>query len=433
MIFYATQTNDSTLRVGKGGTLLTQGTYVNVYNVKNMAPGTSPVLLYYGSRSYPPTVPIRATMKTEYALSASAFGITIKSAPVIKIEHNEGGTVSNANPSGVTYQQDATYEITSEIGYRIKQITVDENIVEITDPTHMEYTFPKVESDHVLSVEFERIIASIKYDANAPDAVGEMMPTEVESYTTVPVSDNVYEYRGRRFTGWNTSPDGTGTTYKPGEEIYVEEQDVALYAQWEDIPHTVTWTDSLTGEIFHVETVLDTFPAPIPPFPEHEGYKAVLPFTDEELSSITEDKNYSVSYELIPYKIGVEFISKDTGKPIAPAQTYTQPFKSTLSIDAYIKEIYALEPDMISVMDANTGEAILPEDVFEMTLDDFGRVSEMTCCSTPARNLTVRLLYDCSIKMPETGSPGMAVLMALGMITVGAYITCRASCYRRKR
>jgi uncharacterized repeat protein (TIGR02543 family) len=40
------------------------------------------------------------------------------------------------------------------------------------------------------------------------------------------------------FTGWNSSPDGSGQSYSPGESLTMDSQDIVLYAQWE--PATVT-------------------------------------------------------------------------------------------------------------------------------------------------------------------------------------------------
>lgn len=55
---------------------------------------------------------------------------------------------------------------------------------------------------------------------------------------------------GWHFTGWNTKPDGTGTTYLPGESFInmttVHGDSIKLYAQWEQNIHTIHY-DKNTG------------------------------------------------------------------------------------------------------------------------------------------------------------------------------------------
>lgn len=41
-----------------------------------------------------------------------------------------------------------------------------------------------------------------------------------------------------RFAGWNTRPDGSGTTYQPGALICNIVEDICLYAQWNQSLHT---------------------------------------------------------------------------------------------------------------------------------------------------------------------------------------------------
>lgn len=53
---------------------------------------------------------------------------------------------------------------------------------------------------------------------------------------------------GYTFTGWNTSPDGSGTAYFPGEQINVQ-GNLTLYAQWQLTPpntYTVTYHNNLS-------------------------------------------------------------------------------------------------------------------------------------------------------------------------------------------
>jgi hypothetical protein len=70
------------------------------------------------------------------------------------------------------------------------------------------------------------------------------------------------------FTGWNTRPDGTGTSYKEGDAIIVSDSSVSLYAEWTIIfPSSFaggsgTITDpfqiSTAGQLFLIKNFLDS-------------------------------------------------------------------------------------------------------------------------------------------------------------------------------
>ena len=51
------------------------------------------------------------------------------------------------------------------------------------------------------------------------------------------IGTNEWAHDGLTFTGWNTSPNGTGTDYKPGDSLTVT-GDTTLYAQWKRVPET---------------------------------------------------------------------------------------------------------------------------------------------------------------------------------------------------
>ena len=50
---------------------------------------------------------------------------------------------------------------------------------------------------------------------------------------TVTIADNTFSNPGYAFTEWNTEADGTGDSYDPGDEIEGIDDDIDLYAQWE--------------------------------------------------------------------------------------------------------------------------------------------------------------------------------------------------------
>lgn len=96
----------------------------------------------------------------------------------------------------------------------------------------------------------------VEYDKNADDAKGYMadslhMYNNADMFEGSPVTPvktlslNRYLWTGYKFQGWNTKPDGTGTFFADGEEIYnLTEENyygaarrgiVTLYAQWKRV------------------------------------------------------------------------------------------------------------------------------------------------------------------------------------------------------
>lgn len=51
---------------------------------------------------------------------------------------------------------------------------------------------------------------------------------------TVTVPNQIPTREGYNFVGWNTRPDGTGTSYQPGDSFTTPEGNLTLYAQWEE-------------------------------------------------------------------------------------------------------------------------------------------------------------------------------------------------------
>lgn len=100
----------------------------------------------------------------------------------------------------------------------------------------------------------------VRFDWNRQEA-GPWIPM-VSRGQTLPTLPDSLEYR---FTGWNTAPDGTGTSFRPGEpfELAMKEE-LALYAQWEPISLEPPATQ--TEETFGLESTEQ------PPEQEGEQY-----------------------------------------------------------------------------------------------------------------------------------------------------------------
>ncbi|MBT1162965.1 InlB B-repeat-containing protein [Bifidobacterium sp. SO1] len=77
--------------------------------------------------------------------------------------------------------------------------------------------------------------ASIVFDKNAQNATGSMTALDgvTDEQTTIPA--NGYSRDGYEFDSWNTKADGTGDSYKPGDQLTLN-GNVTLFAQWKQKP-----------------------------------------------------------------------------------------------------------------------------------------------------------------------------------------------------
>ncbi|MBQ9535333.1 MAG: InlB B-repeat-containing protein [Clostridia bacterium] len=92
---------------------------------------------------------------------------------------------------------------------------------------------------------------------------GEMEPLKIEDGESDTVPDNGFTIVGKkRFNGWNTAADGSGTAYAAGDPITPTE-DMVLYAQWLDI-YTIQFNaNEGSGSIDDIEVVEgDSFVVP---------------------------------------------------------------------------------------------------------------------------------------------------------------------------
>ncbi|MBO7324047.1 MAG: InlB B-repeat-containing protein, partial [Bacteroidales bacterium] len=74
----------------------------------------------------------------------------------------------------------------------------------------------------------------IKYNLsfNANGGSGTMSAQTFEAGVSQALAANTFTRSGYYFAGWNTAPDGSGTSYTDGQEITLTE-DITLYAQWD--------------------------------------------------------------------------------------------------------------------------------------------------------------------------------------------------------
>ncbi|MBO5978000.1 MAG: InlB B-repeat-containing protein [Bacteroidales bacterium] len=87
-------------------------------------------------------------------------------------------------------------------------------------------------------------LSQLSYDANG--GTGEMKTQFFEEDIQADLYENTFVRENYKFVGWSTNPNGEGDYYADKEKCSFNE-DVTLYAQWEQIVYTITF-DANGGE-----------------------------------------------------------------------------------------------------------------------------------------------------------------------------------------
>lgn len=97
-------------------------------------------------------------------------------------------------------------------------------------------TYSEVTQDETVVAEWTPNKYQIIYNANHSESE-ERTTQEMLYDTSSDIQDNEFSRPNYQFIGWNTSPDGNGTRYVPGDDVVnlTDEPDgeIVLYAQWE--------------------------------------------------------------------------------------------------------------------------------------------------------------------------------------------------------
>lgn len=97
---------------------------------------------------------------------------------------------------------------------------------------------------------YNPVTYTITYDANGATSgspPANATYTTGGSPTTVASNSGVLARSNYTFAGWNTSSDGSGTTYVPGVDSYSSRANVTLFAMWTPVPTTTTTTTTSTS------------------------------------------------------------------------------------------------------------------------------------------------------------------------------------------
>ena len=86
----------------------------------------------------------------------------------------------------------------------------------------------------IIRYDYDRVVCTITFDGNGADS-GQMEPQNYVGGISTGINGNRFGKKGSLFKGWNTSQDGTGTSYADKQQITdITGNAVTLYAQWLD-------------------------------------------------------------------------------------------------------------------------------------------------------------------------------------------------------
>ncbi len=170
-----------------------------------------------------------------------------------------------ANFSLIDYDIDYTLNGGSITGTNPTTYNVETGVIVLTNPTKEGYTFKgwsgtDLTGDENTSVtipsgatgdrEYVANFIANKYDVifekNGTGVTGTMVDQELTYDVQDNLTANAYERAGYIFNGWNTDPDGLGTSYSDGAEVLnlVTSGSITLYAQWVDDMVTLSFDEN---------------------------------------------------------------------------------------------------------------------------------------------------------------------------------------------
>ena len=174
-------------------------------------------------------------------------------AASVKLKYANGryelrGTWASSNPSVISVDDNGTLHAKAP---GTATITVN----------RQSYSFSKQITVTLSTISFSGNGATSGFMESIQGAIGQS--------ATIP---NVgFSRTGYTFTGWNTSPDGTGTAYRPNATIQFAAQNITLYAQWKVRSYSVNF-DSNGGSAVASQSVKYGSKASRPTDPTRAGH-----------------------------------------------------------------------------------------------------------------------------------------------------------------
>ena len=180
----------------------------------------------------------------------------------------------------------------------------------------------------------------IQFDKNRADASGTTASMSMEYGTAKNLTANGFSSPSAKFIGWNTKPNGTGTSYSNGQSVKnltsAPNDIVTLYAKWVTNTYTVTFVDGLDGRTLKSEEVGYRTSATAPNAPIHKGYTDNG--WDKEFDNITSDITITRRYTANRYTIAFDGNESTDGSMEPMPMTYGT--SKNLTHNAYTRTGY---------------------------------------------------------------------------------------------
>ncbi|MBO5769586.1 MAG: InlB B-repeat-containing protein, partial [Bacteroidales bacterium] len=186
---------------------------------------------------------------------------------------------------------------------------------------------------------------TLSFDANGGE--GTMAAQTFEAGVSQAVAANAFTRSGYNFTGWNTSPDGSGTSYTDKQSITLT-QDVTLYAQWERIKYNLSFdanggSGTMAAQTFEAGVsqaiVSNTF--------TRSGYTFAgwntnadgsgTSYTNKQIITLTQDITLYAQWERIKYNLSFD---ANGGSGTMAAQTFEAGVSQVLAANTFTRSGY---------------------------------------------------------------------------------------------
>lgn len=183
--------------------------------------------------------------RTHYTFAGWLEGEIIDTSGAVNVTRTATWTINRHTVDFVTDGGSAINPITLDYGSTIgtAPMTIKDGFTfdgwftdsSLTTPASFLYT---ITGDATLYAKWT--VAPVRYTVtyNANGATGGTAPTDANEYlsgaeATVLDNTGTLVKIGYRFVGWNTEPDGSGTTYAPGDLLNIGDGNITLFAMWE--------------------------------------------------------------------------------------------------------------------------------------------------------------------------------------------------------